>query len=39
MSDIAIIGCGAAGMVAGIKLARSGNNVTIYEKNEKAGSK
>ena len=30
---VAIIGCGAAGMIAGKNLRESGFNVTIYEKN------
>ncbi len=39
MKNIAIIGCGAAGMMAAIAAADNGHNVTIYEKNEKAGKK
>ena len=39
MKNIAIIGCGAAGMMAALAASENGNNVTIYEKNEKAGKK
>lgn len=39
MKNIAIIGCGAAGMMAALAASEKGNNVTIYEKNEKAGKK
>lgn len=39
MKNIAIIGGGAAGMMAAIIAARNGNKVTIYEKNEKLGKK
>ena len=39
MSKVIIIGAGAAGMMAGIAAAQSGHNVTILEKNEKAGKK
>lgn len=37
--DAIIIGCGAAGMMAGITLAEKGKKVLILEKNEKAGKK
>lgn len=36
---IAVIGCGAAGMIAAVFAARGGAAVTVYEKNEKAGKK
>ncbi len=39
MKRIAIIGCGAAGMMAGIAAARNGASVIIFEKNEKPGKK
>lgn len=39
MKKIAIIGCGAAGMMAALAASENGNDVTIYEKNEKAGKK
>ena len=39
MSKVAIIGGGAAGMMAAIWALRNNNNVTIYEKNEKVGKK
>lgn len=39
MSKVLIAGGGAAGMYAGIFAARNGNEVTIYEKNEKLGKK
>lgn len=39
MSKVAIIGGGAAGMLAGIMLADKGYNVSIFEKNEKLGKK
>lgn len=37
--DAVIVGCGAAGMMAGITLAEKGKRVVIFEKNEKAGKK
>ncbi|MDE6026320.1 MAG: NAD(P)/FAD-dependent oxidoreductase [Lachnospiraceae bacterium] len=37
--DVIIIGCGAAGMMAGITLADKGYKVIILEKNDKAGKK
>ncbi len=39
MIDTVIIGCGAAGMMAGITLAEKGLKVVILEKNEKPGKK
>lgn len=39
MSNVIIIGGGAAGMLAGIFTARNGHNVSIFEKNEKLGKK
>lgn len=39
MSKVAIIGGGAAGMMAAIAAARNGHKVTVYESNEKLGKK
>ena len=39
MKKIAVIGCGAAGMMAALSAAESGGSVTIFEKNEKPGKK
>ncbi len=39
MSDVAVVGGGAAGMMAAIAAAESGHRVTIFEKNEKLGKK
>lgn len=39
MSKVAIIGGGAAGMIAAIRAAECGHIVTLYEKNEKLGKK
>lgn len=39
MSKIAVIGGGAAGMMAAVRAAERGHSVTIYEKNEKLGKK
>ena len=39
MSKILVIGGGAAGMMAAVFAARNGNEVIIYEKNEKLGKK
>lgn len=39
MRNIAIIGCGAAGMMAALSAAEAGSKVTIFEKNEKPGKK
>lgn len=39
MSKVAVIGGGAAGMMAAIRAAEKGHSVTVYEKNEKLGKK
>lgn len=39
MEDVVIIGCGAAGMMAGIHLAQMGYHPVIFEKNDRAGKK
>ncbi|MCR5403206.1 MAG: NAD(P)/FAD-dependent oxidoreductase [Butyrivibrio sp.] len=39
MKKIAVVGCGAAGMMAAIAAAESGGSVTVFEKNEKPGKK
>ncbi len=39
MSKVAVIGGGAAGMFASIFAARNGNEVHLFEKNEKLGKK
>ncbi|MCR5671658.1 MAG: NAD(P)/FAD-dependent oxidoreductase [Butyrivibrio sp.] len=39
MKKIAVIGCGAAGMMAAIAAAEGGAKVTVFEKNEKPGKK
>lgn len=39
MSKIAVIGGGAAGMIAAIRATERGHDVTLYEKNEKLGKK
>ena len=39
MKKVIIIGGGAAGMMCGAFLAKSGSKVTIYEKNDKLGKK
>ena len=39
MSRIAVVGGGAAGMMAAIRAAERGHRVTIYEKNEKLGKR
>lgn len=39
MSKIAVIGGGAAGMIAAIRAAERGHDITLYEKNEKLGKK
>ena len=37
MSNVIVVGGGAAGMMAAIFAARNGQNVTLLEKNEKLG--
>lgn len=37
--NVAIIGAGAAGLMAAYVAARNGNNVVVFEKNEKCGKK
>lgn len=39
MSNVIVVGGGAAGMMAAIFAARNGQNVTLLEKNEKLGKK
>ena len=39
MNKIAVIGCGAAGMMAALAAAKCGGSVTIFEKNNKPGKK
>ena len=39
MGKIAVVGGGAAGMIAAIFAARNGNHVEVFEKNEKLGKK
>ncbi len=39
MSKVIVVGAGAAGMIAAIAAANQGHQVTIFEKNEKAGKK
>lgn len=39
MKNIAVIGAGAAGLMAAYAAASSGHNVTVFEKNEKSGKK
>lgn len=39
MSKVLVIGGGAAGMMAAVFAARNGNQVELYEKNEKLGKK
>ena len=39
MSNVIVVGGGAAGMMAAIFTARNGQNVTLLEKNEKLGKK
>ena len=39
MSRVAVVGGGAAGMFASIFAARNGNEVHVFEKNEKLGKK
>lgn len=35
MSEILVAGCGHGGIVAAIKLAEAGHNITVFEQNEK----
>ena len=35
--DVAVIGAGAAGLAAALRLVRSGARVTIYERGVRAG--
>lgn len=39
MSKVAVIGAGAAGLIAAYFAAKNGNKVTVFEKNEKSGKK
>lgn len=39
MSKIGIVGGGAAGMMAAVRAAENGHDVTLFEKNEKLGKK
>lgn len=39
MSQVIVVGGGAAGMFAAIQAAKNGHQVTLYEKNEKLGKK
>ena len=39
MSKIAIVGGGAAGMMAAVTAAQNGHEVSLFEKNEKLGKK
>ncbi|MDE6442303.1 MAG: FAD-dependent oxidoreductase [Clostridia bacterium] len=39
MKNVAVIGGGAAGLVAAYAAAKNGNKVTVFEKNEKCGKK
>jgi predicted flavoprotein YhiN len=39
MSNIVVIGGGAAGMMAAIAASEQGHKVSLYEKNEKLGKK
>lgn len=39
MKNIAVIGAGAAGLVAAYFAAKNGHRVTVFEKNEKCGKK
>ena len=36
---VAVIGAGAAGLMAAYAAASNGNDVTVFEKNEKCGKK
>lgn len=39
MKNVAVIGAGAAGLMAAYAAAKNGHNVTVFEKNEKSGKK
>lgn len=39
MKNVAVIGAGAAGLVAAFSAASNGNKVTVFEQNEKSGKK
>ena len=39
MSKVLVVGCGAAGMMAAIAASYNGNEVHLFEKNKKLGSK
>lgn len=39
MSDVIVVGGGAAGMMAAVSAGRMGHRVVLYEKNEKLGKK
>lgn len=39
MKKVAVIGAGASGLTAAYAAAQKGNDVTVFEKNEKAGKK
>lgn len=39
MKNVAVIGAGAAGLMAAYAAAKNGNKVTVFEKNEKCGKK
>lgn len=39
MKKVAVIGAGAAGLIAAYAAAKNGNDVTVFEKNEKSGKK
>lgn len=39
MKNVAVIGGGAAGLMAAYAASKNGNNVTVFEKNEKCGKK
>ena len=39
MSNIAVIGAGAAGMMSAILIAEQGHSVTVFEQNERIGKK
>lgn len=39
MKKVAVIGAGAAGLMAAYAAAKNGNDVTVFEKNEKSGKK